>query len=413
MDELVEKFIRCPECRSFSVKQVKPDLKERAVGKLLENKVFYCENCSHRYIQFSDPAAPKKKSTLFLLFLKKGWLVLMIPLVIIGIVLLVAGIAGDNTLEKPQPEENAFIQPENKITVEEEGETSEPEEKEEIKPIEQAEVTEPPPEKVEDEGVEEKAIEPDQPPPQVEEKKPVQPIHLGSRKMFGVNWVAVEKGVQITKLSNGPLKKAGILIGDIIHSLDDQFVGRGGILIRTRNDIIDGKRGEAIIKVFRGDEEFLYKMVGSNPKPQPKTEPEVDESLAEDPSPPQMVKVFEGSSLKVRKSCPDMEENKNRWRFLKKTLTLKRDNNQKVFIAGDKEGQKRWGVDDHLFINGRKFVGLADSLEENKGYIPYESKLKPLDITHLIDPGKDVTLKIELVDHGIYFGNTDIYLVVR
>ena len=44
MNDIIEKFTRCPQCRSFSIQKLAPENKHR-----LLLKTHYCENCSHKF----------------------------------------------------------------------------------------------------------------------------------------------------------------------------------------------------------------------------------------------------------------------------------------------------------------------------------------------------------------------------
>lgn len=126
---------------------------------------------------------------------------------------------------------------------------------------------------------------------------------------------------------------------------------------------------------------------------------------------PVSYKVFDSSLVKVRKSSPDYSDRSRRWFFKRNTITISRSEEQRVYIAGDATGKRKWAVDDEITINGRRVKGVSDELSV-VGYIPESKQVQPLDITELVPPGKDTVLDIRLVDYGIFWGNTPVYVVI-
>ena len=184
-----------------------------------------------------------------------------------------------------------------------------------------------------------------------------------------------------------------------------------------------------MIKVYRGDKLLYFKLVkeskkgngstassspGSSTDEESDLEP-IDESLTSTTNtlftPP--LKVFDSSSIKVRASAPDKNDPSHRWCYLRNKVTVRRSPDQSVYIAGDSAGNKKWGVDDKLIINRKVFEGLSHEYKKQSGTLPDSSKWPPLDITDLIPPDREISLNIELVDYGITWSNTEIYLVVK
>ncbi len=124
------------------------------------------------------------------------------------------------------------------------------------------------------------------------------------------------------------------------------------------------------------------------------------------------IKAINLNYLRVRKSHALESDPAFRWKFKTETITIRRENNQKVYIAGNSSGTKKWMVDDALYINGKKFQGWEIE-PENIGVIPHECRRKPLDITNMVPPEKDINLNIKLIDYGKFWGNTSIYVVVK
>ncbi len=122
-------------------------------------------------------------------------------------------------------------------------------------------------------------------------------------------------------------------------------------------------------------------------------------------------KIFDDSGVRVRSSYPDLSDRSQRWNFKRKTITIKRSKTQRVYIAGDPSGKTKWAVDDEIIINGEKIKGLSEEITE-PGYIPGSKCLPPCDITHLVSADRKTVLDIRLVDYGILWGNTSLYIVI-
>ncbi len=126
---------------------------------------------------------------------------------------------------------------------------------------------------------------------------------------------------------------------------------------------------------------------------------------------PTSVKIFDVSGMNVRSSSPDRSDRSLRWNFKRNTVTIKRSKTQRVYVAGDPTGKSRWAVDDELVINGERITGVSEEMTES-GYIPASNRLPPFDITHLVPADRETVLDIRLVDYGIFWGNTSLYIVV-
>ena len=429
-----EKFTRCPRCRSFSVKKTEANFIERIKDRFVPVTVQFCNNCSYRFAEYGK----------FSVKYKKNWLLVVVPLVVVAVLAAVFFVSGGEKAaiiepadEIPPMNDSTTITPPPTTKTPTTAPTTAPtttptttpttktpttikeDEITETKPDETGEITEEkttevktetPPVTKDDKETTENATEmtaKEKPGIEIENE-----IIIGNSNRFGVNWSPVENGVQITRLSPGPLKDAGFQLGDVISEIDGSRITSGNLLLTIRNEIFNKKRGGALIKVYRNNELFYYKLVKSagqelQPTTQPK-EPTVQKEL-----PPAPIFVFQASMIKKRSSAPDSESPAHRWCFVKKEITVKREAHQKVFVTGNAAGTKNWGVDDQLVINGRQFDGLSGSYEETSGPLPESSTCTPLDITDLVPPGRETSLLVELVDHGIQWGNTDIYVVVK
>lgn len=122
-------------------------------------------------------------------------------------------------------------------------------------------------------------------------------------------------------------------------------------------------------------------------------------------------KIFDSSGMKVRNSYPDSSDQSHRWFFKRKAITIKRSKAQRVYIAGDPTGKSKWAVDDEISINGKSIKGCSGEMTTT-GYIPESKQVLPYDITHLIPSDREIVLDVRLVDYGILWGNTSIFIVI-
>jgi hypothetical protein len=122
-------------------------------------------------------------------------------------------------------------------------------------------------------------------------------------------------------------------------------------------------------------------------------------------------KIVDSSWLKIRKSSPDFSDKSRQWNFKRKSLSIRRSRTQRVMIAGDASGKSKWGVDDELVINGERIKGLSGEMTE-PGKIPDSRQITPYDITYLVPADRETVLDIRLVDYGIFWGNTSLYIVI-
>jgi hypothetical protein len=126
---------------------------------------------------------------------------------------------------------------------------------------------------------------------------------------------------------------------------------------------------------------------------------------------PKSLKIFDDSGMKVRSSSPHRSDLSKRWNFKRKTVTIQRSKTQRVYIAGDPAGKAKWAVDDEIIVNGERIKGVSEEMTQI-GYIPESNCRPPCDITHLVSADKKTVLDIKLVDYGVFWGNTSLYIVV-
>lgn len=136
-------------------------------------------------------------------------------------------------------------------------------------------------------------------------------------------------------------------------------------------------------------------------------EPEIDSVEVE----PKSYKIFDDSGMKVRSSSPNRSDRSKRWNFKRKTVTIQRSKSQRVYIAGDPAGKAKWAVDDEVIVNGERIKGFSEEMTRI-GYIPESKCRPPCEITHLVSADRETVLDIRLVDYGIFWGNTSLYIVV-
>jgi hypothetical protein len=200
-----EKFTRCPECRSFSVQQ-SDDLtqKEKFKRFFVPVSVQVCSNCSYRIVITGKFSTRLKESFLPGRLWRKPLLVAA-PVLVIVILIVLLAVAGGKGQEPAEPAGKTARQMH--PLKEKPGKPGQQDvniEKKEPAPAEKKPVPE----------QEEKGKQGISSPPPSPPVAPVVDIVLGNSNRFGVNWRPLGEGVQITRLSNGPLKRAGMLVSD-------------------------------------------------------------------------------------------------------------------------------------------------------------------------------------------------------
>ncbi|MGE5344301.1 MAG: hypothetical protein ACM3SY_22770 [Candidatus Omnitrophota bacterium] len=221
MEVIEDRFSRCPHCRSFSVSETTNFTPQERIKSLFVTvAAFKCGNCFYRFVEYGKLSDSLKE--------RKGfWAVFVIVVVLMGILFFLP--SSDNSLSRAEHLRKSL-------------QVSDPKSMQ---------------------------SEPFIPPKDLVESKPnipainapVHDIILGNSKKFGVNWGIVPNGVKIERLSAGPLQRAGLKIGDVFSEINNQKITGGGILSAIRDDIRLGKREEAILKVYRGNQSLYYRMV--------------------------------------------------------------------------------------------------------------------------------------------------------
>lgn len=232
-----EKFTRCPECRSFSVRQTRDlTIKDKIRSLFKSVTVHMCDNCSYRFIVYGKLLTGS-------LFGK--YLVIFAPIVVLAIVTVFLLFAGGKEKEPGTPEIEK-----KPVTKIEERQTKEIKEQD------------PPPPRETFPGKEDEKLKPGQKPGVSVDTVITGEIVLENSNRFGVNWRSIGEGVQITRLSSGVLKRAGLIVGDILVEVDGKkIIGEGLDLEIARDEVFYGKRTEVMIKVRRGKETLIFKLV--------------------------------------------------------------------------------------------------------------------------------------------------------
>jgi len=122
--------------------------------------------------------------------------------------------------------------------------------------------------------------------------------------------------------------------------------------------------------------------------------------------------LFENGYIKVRSSHRENESPAHRWYFNQNRVTVTRQSGQKVWLAGGPDGKTPWAVDNAIWINGEIIDGCRERMEKI-GVIPREKLKPPEDITRLVPAGEPVDLDCRLIDYGIFWGNSSLYIVIR
>jgi len=380
----LDKFFRCPNCQSYSLSKSRPKLNEKILALFVPVYVYKCSNCSYRYVEKDyDFVRGRLKKTVFFV---------VIPLILLSI-LYFSGIFSGKEQNKKITKNNTPVEITKNNKIKEKGNTA-------VNPIIKNNS-----DKNSLKGVNnhngiktdnsdknnsktESILKEDN---SIINNSDVKLIVFGNSKKYGVNWKTVDKGIEIYRISiNGVFYRGGIRKGDILFEVDGEKIVKGDKLNKAREEIFKGNKKFADIKVLRKNEELVFRLI------------RVKE-----------IKVFSRSSLKVRSSHPKEKNEKFKWSFNNKIVEITRTEKQKVYIAGNISGTENWAVDDTIMINGKVFKGIKEGKSIKGRAIDNERKLKPLDITDFIMVDKPVKLNIQLINHGIHFGNSDIYIVIK
>jgi hypothetical protein len=339
MDEqyAIEKFTRCPKCRSFSLKGVRPHGEDRG-SETSVCKIYACSNCGDKYVLHGNTL--KKKSNLL-------------------------------HSKKPEPVKQESVKQE---------------------PVKQ------------------------EPPKQEKITEPVKMKNKNTSRtaVILVSFFCLAVLGFIFLLYPGSKKQERSEVSQPLmeknHAAEDAEED-GTVEVNTENtEPNGGDDADPEPENLPGDN-ALTAEENTPPEETPAPEQVTANNNHSQPSEPVSYKVFDFSGIKVRKSSPDHSDKSLRWFFNKKTITITRSKNQRVYIAGDPTGKSKWAVDDEITINGRPIKGFSEELSVT-GYIPESKQVQPFDITHLVPSDSEIVLDIRLVDYGIFWGNTPVYVVV-
>lgn len=214
--------VTCPNCGSQIVHHTELILKERLKAYFIPTEVYRCQPCGTRFARYGNPFAQKKNRRILYIF------ILTVILLVSLLSLILTGPGEPPAEEKAEKKIVAKTQkpPEPEIREQETGrETPRTETKEEAAAA------------------------------------PVKIIQLGDTNKFGVNWKYNGTGLEITRLSPGPLQRAGFKIGDVLISVNGEALIDDTKLLKLRNEIFAGTRQEAFIQAVRGEEKISYKLV--------------------------------------------------------------------------------------------------------------------------------------------------------
>ncbi len=87
-------------------------------------------------------------------------------------------------------------------------------------------------------------------------------ITMNNRHRFGVNWSKIKEGLVITKISQGPLENAGLKRGDIIIKANN-LPANNKILMKLRDEVVDGKKKYAVIEVQSKKDIKKFKLINT------------------------------------------------------------------------------------------------------------------------------------------------------
>jgi hypothetical protein len=204
--------VSCPNCESRIVHRTGLNLKEKILAYFLPAEIYQCQPCGMRFARYGNPFAREKSRRILIP------LALMIVFFISFLIFLLIGNGEPSTTKIRKSEKqqvNKTPAPDTSRTV-----------------------------------TLQKSVAP-----------PVLIIKLGNSRKFGVNWEYNGIGLKITRLSPGPLQKAGFKVGDILVSVDGKPLTDDKKFLQFRDKIYSGSGKELLIEVVRGEEKFFYKLI--------------------------------------------------------------------------------------------------------------------------------------------------------
>lgn len=82
-------------------------------------------------------------------------------------------------------------------------------------------------------------------------------IRFGKHRKYRVNWVETPSGLTITNLRSGPLRAAGLQVGDSIVTIDGE-VATDRAMLAARDRIVSGRLVGVIVDIKQGDETIPF-----------------------------------------------------------------------------------------------------------------------------------------------------------
>lgn len=388
MDDLEEKFTRCPKCRSYSIASTPPKIYNSFFSFFVKKyNHYHCRNCGHNFKQlqneetrfFARPRSVSGRKPLRGLLLSAAGILLVLAIILLlhpeekqtpspenQTEAMPAAITEGNSLPKTEPapannrEKSRFDEKE--TPLEETG-------------ISAASVSSAP---ASETGV----------------------IDLAGENRFGVNWRKGKTGLVITRLGEGPLLNAGLTVGDTITHLNETAIESDSTLMNFKEQLFLGTAKEGTLTVLHNEQIKKYKMLNSGYTEKKRADRE-------------SILLFPASQLKIRSSSPDLESVNHRWVYLKKSITITRQANQRFYLSGEAAGLSPWAADNILSISNNDIPGLGVPITPETSVINREHCRDPIEITDYFPAQETVEIRFSLVDLGIKWGNTDIYLVIR
>lgn len=274
IEQIHDKFMKCPECGYYSVSQSRPSLLQRISRPLRHITAYSCSNCGltftlDRHSNLRVAITLCTLSVLTALFVWVIWLRTDVrpagPTESANLITPPESSAGV-TVTEPNSAHPQEEMPGTEATPPPEYAVEEPDEAQvttlapQIQEIDPTTDPTPVPEAPEDQPSPES--EPDL---QETATEPFGYIAFGTQHRFGVNWSVTADGLTITRISSGPMRNGGIRVGDVLLRVNDKPVGNGDELTRLRNEVVDGQRESVSLIVRQGGEEHLFLLVREKP----------------------------------------------------------------------------------------------------------------------------------------------------
>jgi len=405
MDGLEEKFTRCPKCRSYSIASTPPKIYNSFFSRFTKSyNHYHCRNCGHNFKQIQNEenhffvhreGTKKSKAFRILSFSISGC--------VLAMVLFITLRPADNR-SVDHTESNSTTGSSTPSSGGHQQETRTEQTKEAQTPfIEQ----EKPEESMEEVHVTDTTVPGDTSLEQLQHQSDDTAeagfdgtVDLAGENRFGVNWVIDRTGLVITRLSEGPLQNAGLKIGDTITHLNNVAIQSDSALMAYKEQLLRGTATDGILLVVRDNQIKRYKILNSA---KDKKKNDISNSVL----------LFPAAPLKIRASSPEAESINYRWAYNKKSITITRLENQKFYLSGDADNLSPWAADNILTISGNDISGLSAPVLPETTVISETHCRDSIEITDYFPSQKTVEVRFALVDLGIRWGNTNIYLVIR